>query len=501
MKHDATIPFDLHVHARPDVKDDLGAFWSSVFKDQDLVDAILASKALSAGQLHITAMEDLSLRDHTGLPTYHREHWHPLFVRLSERNRRRGLTVGMEYAVIGEQNGYRINPDTGETEEIPLIYNDDEKFVVGRNDKRRFTVKSKVNTYPLVALNGCPLVRVRTCICDSIPAPKHILMQGRDFDIDRGVLLIRKEQDPFERDGYRVVEVETDRVAVLWVCDGEYDTNNIGDFLSYPMGFDVESTDASKRLLSAYWDAVIYGLAPRYLNTMLGALYDIPTAESDETVEEVRDDGVDKIVVTDQRVYRIATSRLSKAISDGTVTRLKAGDFLTDELRLYHSFSEDEFGKLVDDGAFTPKKAKETDPDPRPCMTLPAGSVLGVSAPVRVESLESPGSVLHTEEDGRKWFDLNEDDAITSPFWSAVCARATPLEIESLYNGFKDAGGEVDPLKTVGYSALANTVIVITDRPLVGVPYARQLFMALQALMPGYASLLTVQQAVDGREI
>lgn len=487
MKHDATIPFDLHVNARPDVKDGLGAFWSSVFKDQDLVDAILASKALSAGQLHITAMEDLSLRDHTGLPTYHREHWHPLFLRLSERNRRRGLTVGMEEAVIGPQ-------------ESGTPYKIGETFVVGRNDDfDERSVKSKVNTYPLVAMNGCPLVRVLTCICDSISSPQHILTQGRDFDIDRGVLLIRKEQDPFERDGYRIVEVETDRVAVLWVCDGEYDTNNIGDFLSYPMGFDVESTDASKRLLSAYWDAVIYGLAPRYLSTMLGALYDIPTAESDETVESVRDDGTDKIVVTDQRVYRIAASRFGSKVKAGA--RLQAGDFLTDELRVYHSFSEDEFGKLVDDGAFTPKKAKETDPEPHPCMTLPAGSVLGVSAPVRVESLESPGSVLHTEEDGRKWFDLNEDDAVTSPFWSAVCARATPAEIESLYNGFKDASGKVDPLKTVGYAALANTAIVITDRPLIGVPYARQLFRALQALMPGYASLLTVQQAVDGSEI
>ena len=193
MKHDATIPFDLHVRAAASVKDSLGTFWSSVFRDQDLVDAVTEAKALSASQLHVTAMEDLSLRDHTELPLYHREHWHPLFIRLSQRNMRRGLTVGMDSAVIGEQTSSATPYVIGEV------------FEVGENSD-----VSKVNTYPFVSMNGCLLVRVLTCICDSITAPKHILTQGRDFDVADGILTVRKEQDPFDRGGYRVVEVEGD---------------------------------------------------------------------------------------------------------------------------------------------------------------------------------------------------------------------------------------------------------------------------------------------------
>ena len=485
MKHDATIPFDLHVRAAASVKGSLGAFWSSVFRDQDLVDSVMESKAMSASQLHVTAMECLSLRDHTGLPTYHREHWHPMFVRLSQRNMRRGLTVGMDGAVIGPQN-----------DGTPYVVG--ETFVVGLNDDGRDdTVKSKVNTYPFVSMNGCPLVRVLTCICDSISAPKHILVQGRDFDVSGGVFTVRKEQDPFDRDGYHIIEVENDRVAVLWVCDGEYDTDNVADFLAYPMGFDVESTDESKRLLSAYWDAVVHGLTPRHLNAMLGALYGVPTAESDETVERVLEDGDDSVIVTDRRVYRIAKSRVRKDIGAGTA--LSAGDFLTSELRIYHSFSEEEFAGLVGAGAFTPSEA-DPDGNRNPRIILPAGSVAGVDAPVRVEGFDT--SELHKETDAvtgelvRAWFPLSASDDGSSPLWTAV---SDPAAVVGLFDRLPKAkDGKVNPLKTVGYAALANTVIVVTDRPLVRTPYALQLFSSLRALMPGYASLLTVRQAMDG---
>ena len=109
-------------------------------------------------------------------------------------------------------------------------------------------------------------------------------------------------------------------------------------------------------------------------------------------------------------------------------------------------------------------------------------------------------SSLHQETDGDAlvgaWFPLSEGDGADSPFWRAV---SDPAAVVDLFSRLPKTGeGTVNPLKTVGYSALANTVVVVTDRQLVDVPYARQLFSALQALMPGYASLLTVQQAVSG---
>lgn len=465
MSDAPAIPHELHVGLRPAVRDGLGAFWSSLFRDQPFLDALLASRTLSATQLQIDAREALLLRDHRNLPVFHREHWHPLFIRRSGRNRGRGLSIGMDSAVIGPQVA-------------TSVYLDGEVFVVGGNDEY-----SKVNTYPFETMNGCPLKRVLTCICDSISSPRHILVQGRDFDIAGNVLVVRKEQDPFESGGYRTVDDGTARykdedgndrddvVAVLWVCDGEYDTNNVADFLAYPMGFDVESSETSKRVLSAYWDAVVHGITPRYLNTMLGALYDVPTAVDDETVDAVSAEGDFTNIVTGERVYRIETGRVRPDIKAGS--SLAAGEFLTDELTVYHSFSEGEFAGLVDSHVID-------------YVTLPAGSVGGLDVPVRVESRPS------ALEDGW-WFKLSADDSADSPFWSRFSSDADRAACAAAF-GRMAVGGTVDPLKTVGYAALANTVIVYTKRKLIDAGYVRTLFAALQRLMPGYSSLLTVDE-------
>ena len=203
MRHDTSIPHDLHTSVRYSVKDTLGAFWSSVYRDQDFVDSELYARILSAAQLHIDVMEYLSIRDHSNSPIFHREHWHPVLVKYSQRNTGRGLVIGMpDPPVIGSQ------PEGS-------VYLQGSIFEVGGNAEL-----SKVVTYPFQALPGCRMMRVRTCICDSISSPSHILIQGRDFDIDsdNGVLIVRREQDPFSVDGYRIDEDGDDRIAVGLRC-------------------------------------------------------------------------------------------------------------------------------------------------------------------------------------------------------------------------------------------------------------------------------------------
>ena len=268
MKHDTAIPLPLHTGFAADVRDALGAFWSSVFRDRELVDATVSARVLSACQAYIDVMEALSLRDHSGMPVFHREHWHPLLIRLSKRNTGCGLVLGMENAKLGPQ------PEAS-------IYLEDSVFVIGGNAEF-----SKVNTYPLDP-SARNLVSVGTCICDAIGAPLHVLFPGRDFMLRDGVLLVRKEQDPFAAGGYRIVEDGDDRIAVVWVCDAALDREHVGDFLAYPLGFDTPSTPVAARLLSALWDVVVYGLTPRHLNLLLGALFDVPTVPRDTAVESV----------------------------------------------------------------------------------------------------------------------------------------------------------------------------------------------------------------------
>lgn len=457
MRHDATIPAELHSGARESVKDALGMFWSSIFQDQGLVDGLLEARVLSACQAYIDSMEALSLRDHSGMPLFHREHWHPVLVRLSERNTGCALVVGM-----------KDTPQIGPQVEEGSVYLPNEVFDVGGN-----ALYSKVNTYPLKALDGCRLVSVKTGLFDSISSPKHILSQGRAFDLVGDVFVIRKEHDPFDVDGYRIIEDGDDKIAVMWACDAEFDTDNVRDFLAYPLGFDVGTTQEARRMLSALWDVVVYGLTPQYLNALVGALFDIPTAVADGEVERIveRDDGM-SVVVTADDVYEVPTARLSGSVAVGR--RLAVGDLLTDEVRVRHGLSIDEVAELADDGLLRN-------------ISLPAGSVAGVDVPVLVESR---GSVL---EDGG-WFKLSSGDSADSPFWTAVRSRVPAADVEALFRRVAGGGYSINPLTALGYVVLANTVLVEAYKGISADPCAPAVFACLRRLIPAYASLVVIQR-------
>lgn len=467
MRHDTAIPPGLHDEAEASVKEALGAFWSSVFQDQDLVDALLRARILSAGQMHVDVMEAMSLRNHSEFPVLHREHWHPLLVRLSRRNTASAVTVGMpDTPVLGPQD------DSGE------VYLPGEVFVVGGN-----ALYSKVNTYPIEGLGGCPLVQVATALCDSVSAPRHILSQGRDFALVDGVLVIRKVQDPFDTDGYLIEEDGDDRVAVLWACDAEFDRGYVSDFVGYPLGIHAPSTETATEMLSALWDAITLGLAPVSLDRVLGAVFDVPVVAADTTVESVADDGADKIVVTGDKVYRIAADRLPERVKAGAA--LKAGDFLTDEIAVYWGLSADDVAELLADGRLGR-------------VALPSGSVAGVDETVVIE----PGT--RTVEDG-VWFKLNDGDSADSPFWRAVFARTTEDERKALCLAMGATEGvdgtitgSVDPFKTIAPVVLANLILVRTARIPVADVCSGAALDLLRRLVPSFASLLVVQEVEAG---
>ncbi len=468
MTHDTTIPRSLHGETREAVKDALGTFWSSVFGDREFVDATVESKVRSLAQLHLDIMEALSLRNHSAMPTFHRERWHPMTVRLSERNTAAGVAVGMPDAVVGPQRAYAAPAYSGR-----YLY--DEVFVIGGNAEY-----SEVNTYPLSAFDGCPLVGVKACVCDSIQAPRHVLMPDRDFTVADGAFTVRKTEDPFDAGGYLVLDDGDDRIAVMWLCDAEFDMDNVGDFLAYPLGFDVKSTDAARRILSAVWDVVVHGAAPRHLNTALGALFGIPVATADGVVERVTEADQEGFVsvVTAEDVYRVEAGRLAGSVLAGA--RLEAGDFLTDDMEVFHGLSRDEVDGLVEDGALGP-------------LYLPPGSVYGVKETVVVEDRESG-----MEAGG--WFRLSERDSASSPFWTAVMGRTTQDERERLFGRLAGGASTVNPLRALGYVSLANTVLVRTSRGLCDDPCASAVFPWFARLIPAYASLLVLQtaSAADG---
>jgi hypothetical protein len=373
-------------------------------------------------------------------------------------------------------------PDTpvlGPQDDSGEVYLPGEVFVVGGN-----ALYSKVNTYPVEGLGGCPLVQVATALCDSVSAPRHVLSQGRDFALVDGVLVIRKEQDPFDTDGYLVEEDGDDRVAVLWACDAEFDRGYVSDFVGYPLGIHAPSTEAAAEMLSALWDAITLGLTPVSLNRVLGAVFGVPVVTADTTVESVTKDGDDKIVVTGDKVYRIAADRLpEERVKAGAA--LKAGDFLTDEIAVYWGLSADDIAELCADGRLGR-------------VALPPGSVAGVNETVVIE----PGA--RTVEDG-VWFKLNDGDSADSPFWRAVFARTTEDERKALCLAMGategvdgTVTGSVDPFKAIAPVVLANLILVRTARIPVADACSGAALGLLRRLVPSFASLLVVQEVEAG---
>lgn len=553
MRHDTAMPRGLHDEAAASVKEALGAFWSSVFRDQDLVDALLLARVLSAGQVHVDVMEALSLRDHSGSPVLHREHWHPLLVRLSKRNTASAVTVGMpDTPVLGPQD------DSGE------VYLPGEVFVVGGN-----ALYSKVNTYPIEGLGGCSLVRVATALCDSVSAPRHVLSQGRDFALVDGVLAIRKEQDPFDTEGYLVEEDGDDRVAVLWACDAEFDRDHVSDFVGYPLGIHAPSTEASSQMLSTLWDVVTLGLTPVSLNKVLGAVFDVPVVGRATVVEAVVDDGDfepakyapwaffanDGTPLTDSE-EEASISSITYADGEWTVVMLRSstphepivgtvsGDADATELDVSLG-NDDVFGigihakrglisparpaKLVVTRDSVYRLAADRLAKDRivPGAELEAGSFLtdeiavywGLSADDIAGLLADgrlgrvalpPGSVAGVDEtvviepgvrmmeDGG-WFKLNDGDSADSPFWRAVFARTTQGEREALFSAMADGGTTVDPFAALGPVVLSNLILVRTARSPVADACSGAALALLRRLVPSFASLLVVQEVEAGR--
>lgn len=271
MTNTLTIPRNFQADARGFIKDSLGAFWGSVFGDQDLVDSLIEVRVLSAAQLQLDALEALSLRDHSRFPTFHKEHWYPITVRLSQRNTPHALEVGQPFVYDGA--GYSVSSIGGQAIGSPVA--------PGTVLKIGKTVEDDaVVAYPFTVGGGRRLNRVRTCICDSLVRPSHILLPEEDFSIDVDgdtcTLYVIKAHDPFTDGGYRIIDDSDDKVAVLWCCDAEFDTNNVSDFAGYPLGVATATSERAARMLSALWDVMIYGVTDKHLKGALDAIFDPP---------------------------------------------------------------------------------------------------------------------------------------------------------------------------------------------------------------------------------
>jgi len=425
----------------------LGSLWRGLHKGDGMVRGLQAARGIRLAQMYLNILEAAKLQDRNGAPVFHRELWHPIVVRLSQRDTAQAnmLHMGGDDKKIGPQ------PDGSE-------YGEGTVFKMGRLANYEDYV-----TYPVDA----EIVGGAVTIVDNIVNPTVFMEQGpdKDFVIRDHSIIFHKSNDPL-RDGspfdrYDIPGFDkddpsrSDMEAVLWASDVLIDKNYISDHISYVLGADAPSSGLVKRILNAAWSSVTSGLTPELVKTLMAAMLNVPVIQTDkETVVDIvsEDDG-STTVYTDVGQYRISPkARLRKGLHSGSV--LVRGDLLDESLRIY-PFLNPGAWDLVDDLYSVPFR-QDIPSVVLPSAILRARTEFGVYATWDEVEVKGSGDKLY--------FDLGGTKKDVIAFWEDVWAnaKASGRSMESILG---PAGSVISPAEFMIKNLVgANTLFVVVDR-------------------------------------
>lgn len=313
----------------------LGSIWRSIHRGDDMVRGLQKARGMRLAQLYLDLLEAAKLQDRNGAPVFHRELWHPIVIRRSERNKSQEnmLVVGVD-AQLGPQEHK-------------------EPYGVGTVLKMgRLANYADFVTYPITK----NIVGMSTTIVDNIINPTVVMHYDngdgtRDFEFRNNSIIFPKELDPlaagseFEKYDLPNLSLEnpddpnspmvSDIEAILWASDVLIDRNYIAEHLSYPLGAVAPSSEIVKRIINAAWSSVSSGLTPELIRTLMAAMLNIPVIQHDkETVVDIVTTDKAQEVYTDKGLYRVSLkAKLIKGLYSGCV--LNRGDLLDESLRVY----------------------------------------------------------------------------------------------------------------------------------------------------------------------
>ena len=198
----------------------LGSFWSEIYEDPEFIENLQGARALRAAQLYLDLLENLKLQDRENAPIFHRERWHPIIIRKSQRN-----TGSKNMIKLVDDGTVVLGKQTHE------IYPEGTEISLGSKEAN---YKNMV-VYPLDT-ESLKLKDVMTCISNNIADASVILGKGTDFVILDGAIAISENKDPFtgeDNTKWSKFEIiaddpsKNDEEVVLWACDAMFDKDFI----------------------------------------------------------------------------------------------------------------------------------------------------------------------------------------------------------------------------------------------------------------------------------
>ena len=468
----------------------LGMFWTKLYEDADLAEALQHGQGVLAAQLYLNYLEAVGFLGRKNLPVFHRERWHPVIIRRSERNK-------------GNANALRLDmepPVKVGAQPHGTAYPAGRVYKVGGHAEY-----SHATSYPLPE----GMADALTCICDNIAKPEVVLLRGVDFIVRNETVLFLRDRDPFDNMTFprRIAAIEgrEDEEIMLWCSDTLIDKDQVYQHLGYVLGIHTASTEFYKKMLNGLWDLYTDGPKISILRAAIGAMLGEPTIiHAHETVEAILEDGDTLQIVTDREVYRVnpdATLRTNIEIG----AELRGGDFLTETIRLYDNlnprktFALGEYGDRLRQDVFSMFFGPEL---------LAASVNFGVGASWDMQDIVYAGEDANGNPKLKfKLYGNPEDvDIFWDYFWSQVEKRN--ISSETCFTGYIDdivvpvsgaVYGRVEPLKFIMENfMIANAAILVVDSDkLTDPPKDRDpvsLLTYLAGTLPAHTLLRIVEQ-------
>ena len=426
----------------------LGSLWRSVHLGDKMVRGLQKARGIRLAQLYLDILEAAKLQDRNGMPVFHRELWHPIVIRRSDRDKAQENMLNMgDGAVLGPQ---------GEGS----VYGEGTVLQMGRLANYKDFV-----TYPM----GDGIVEMASTIVDNIIKPTVVLNRAdSDFEFRNNSIIFRKEADPlaagspFEK--YDVPGMDpddpskSDVEAVMWASDVLIDKNYIAEHLSYPLGANSPSSDVVKRILNAAWSSVASGLTPELFRTLVAAMLNIPVVQNDtETVVDIDVTDEAQVVRTDKGAYRISPkAKLVEGLHSGSV--LHRGDLLDESLRVYPLLNVPD-----KDTGFSIPLEQDIPSITLSADMLSAKTEYGIYSmwgkQVVKRSRTSPGE----EDSPHLYFDIGGTESDRNAFWQEAWRRAD-VSGRSMADIIGPEGSIVSPARFFLDNFVgANTLFVVID--------------------------------------
>ena len=430
----------------------LGSLWRSIHKGDDMVRGLQQARGIRLAQLYIDILEAAQLKDRNGAPVFHRELWHPIIIRRSQRNKSQENLL-----VIGGDADKKIGKQPGGG-----YYEEGTEFEIGR-----MAAYSEYVTYPIDAeIAGGAL-----SIVDNIIKPAVSMSSERgDFVIRNNTIIFPSENDPladgspFERDDLpNIIDNDgtpgSDVEAVLWASDVLIDKDYVADHISYALGADAPSSDVVKRIINAAWSATTDGLTVELVQTLVAAMLNVPVIQNEtETVTDISgefEDGtlVATVVRTDKGSYRISPkAKLRETTKTGAV--LKRGMLLDKTVRFYP--------RLNVDSTLDSEISEELKVD-IPSVVIPP-EILRGRTNYGIFAMWGDSKVKQADDDeNHLYFDVGGDPDDVEAFWKDVWKKSASdgIPMESII-GEKDAS--VSPARFFLRNLVgANTLFIVVD--------------------------------------